>query len=312
MSTKVRIVFSVMFLILCTAVLAVHSIGSDNLKIVACDVGQGDSILMTRKDIQILIDGGPDRKVLECLDKNMPFWDRNIEVVILTHPQKDHYMGLIDVFETYRVVYFIANSLDASSYEYGVLKNKVGGSGAEVIDPTRYRKLRSGLIYLDILYPNSDIITEETKINPCDESTVGNGRKSEHCGGVLGEYVTNLDLNEFSIIVLARFKNFTALFTGDMTPSVSDEIAQILSDKGIDHINYIKIPHHGSKNGLTQKLVNDVAFDAAVISAGKSNPYGHPHKEVLDMLKSKGIRVLRTDVEGNIRIETDGNKAWLK
>lgn len=127
MSTKARTIFSIMFLVLCTAVLAVLSIGSDNLKIVACDVGQGDAILMTRKDIQILIDGGPDRKVLECLDKNMPFWDRNIEVVILTHPQKDHYMGLIDVFETYQVVYFIANSLDVSSYEYGVLKDKVGG-----------------------------------------------------------------------------------------------------------------------------------------------------------------------------------------
>ena len=88
---------------------------SDNLKIISCNVGQGDSTLIINKSIEILIDGGPDNTVIDCLSKYIPFWDRTIEMVILTHPQSDHYTGLIAVTERYKVGKILANSLNAGS-----------------------------------------------------------------------------------------------------------------------------------------------------------------------------------------------------
>jgi len=86
---------------------AVAALPDKNLHVVFCDVGQGDAVLVKMGTSQVLVDGGPDNKVLECLARNMPFYDRRIEVVILTHPQADHMNGLVDVLERYTVLRFI-------------------------------------------------------------------------------------------------------------------------------------------------------------------------------------------------------------
>ena len=91
--------------------LAGFSASDEKLHLIACDVGQEDAILVVYKGNQILIDGGPDRRVLDCLVKYIPFWDKKIELVILTHPQDDHYGGLIEVFRSYEVGTFVANKL---------------------------------------------------------------------------------------------------------------------------------------------------------------------------------------------------------
>src|SRR3990167_10041666 len=88
------------------------------LHLIACDVGQGDGILAIYKDTQILIDGGPGEGVLECLGRYVPFWDRELELVVLTHPQLDHYGGLIEVFKRYNVDTFLVNGLDSSASSY--------------------------------------------------------------------------------------------------------------------------------------------------------------------------------------------------
>ena len=95
--------------------LAVYSVDI-NLQIIACDVGQGDAILIQKNTTQVLIDGGPNQSVLNCLGRHLPFWDKQIELVILTHPQEDHYAGLIDVFKTYKILSF-GESNTTSSYQ---------------------------------------------------------------------------------------------------------------------------------------------------------------------------------------------------
>lgn len=124
-----KYIFGFLALILVTLWLAVLASPGQNLKIIACDVGQGDAILAISGSDQVLIDGGPGKAVLNCLNKNMPFWDRKVEGVVLTHPQKDHYGGFTDVFKNYEVELFIANALDSSSSGYQVLKDQVGCSG---------------------------------------------------------------------------------------------------------------------------------------------------------------------------------------
>jgi competence protein ComEC len=109
-------------------------------------------------------------------------------------------------------------------------------------------------------------------------------------------------------VSLVSFGKFEALLTGDMPPDVSDKLAEDWSEGPVD---YIKIPHHGSKNGLTDNLLKVIMPRLAVISVGK-NTYGHPSNEILEMLEKNGIKYLRTDKEGDIEVITDGKEYWIK
>jgi len=306
MSTRWKIFLTFQLLLLCTVWLAVHSVSSDNLKIIACDVGQGDGFLLTYKSTQVIIDGGPNKKITECVSKNIPFWDREIELVILTHPQKDHFTGLIEIFTKYRVDNFLANNLDNNTLEYRLLINSVEGGGVRVLNPGDTRKLRLGLIHLDILSPTQAFLEENSQ----RKSEVSE-RKSEKLAGVLGGYTSKLDPNEFSIVALVGFESYKTLFTGDIGPEKSDEVAQILKEKGVAKVNYIKVPHHGSRNGMSASLLEAANPEIAVISSGKNNSYGHPHEEILKMLADKKVNILRTDELGDVRVETDGENVWL-
>ncbi len=276
-----------------------------DFKIIACDVGQGDAILATYQKTQVLVDGGPNRSVMDCLSRHMPFWDRTIEVVLLTHPQKDHYMGLINVFESYDVQLFVTSGLDSSAQEYQVLKSLVTGKGVRVVNPESGMEVRSDLIHLDILHP-SDAFLAQNSQEQFSNLTIG---KSGNNNGVLGAFTSRKDPNEFSIVSILSYKDFDALLTGDISPDISNLVAEQLALSGSRRVEYIKVPHHGSKNGLTEELLDAAAPEVAVISVGRGNSYGHPHKEVLDLLTSYGLRVLRTDEKGDVVFESNG-ESW--
>ncbi|OGM75042.1 hypothetical protein A2382_02160 [Candidatus Woesebacteria bacterium RIFOXYB1_FULL_38_16] len=287
MTTYWKICISFLALSATTIWFGVFSMPDQLLHLVTCNVGQGDATLIQQGTTQILIDGGPDEKVLNCLSNNLPFWDKTIELVVLSHPQKDHFNGLINVFENYQVKYFIASSLESSTQGYQVLKKLVGGSGTVVINPNIGKQYRLGLVVLDILAPFTSIPNTNT----------------------LGTFVSNEDPNAFSVVLNLKLGSFSALFPGDLDPESFD----ILSLLGkTPKVEYIKIPHHGSKNGLTKGFLEKVNPKVATISVGKDNSFGHPHKEILDLLKKKQIIILRTDEQGDIEIITNGKKWWLK
>lgn len=267
------------------------------LHIIACGVGQGDGILITYETNQILIDGGPDSKILDCLGKYMPFWDTKIEAVVLTHPQLDHYGGLVDVLARYDVENFIANGLNSDAQAYKKLKNEVLEKGIKVTNPTENVAIRFSLLYLDIVHPSQEFLAQN----------------STHIGGnsesyVLGAYTSKLDPNEFSAVAILSFGDFDAVFTGDISGKAIDTI---LASGALKDVDYLKVPHHGSKNGLTQPFLEALSPEIAVISVGKNNRYGHPNQEILNMLNDKGIKVLRTDEMGDVDVETDGKEIYL-
>jgi competence protein ComEC len=288
-------------LILATVLLLAASSQDANFHLVACDVGQGDAILAVYKKTQILVDGGPDNKVLDCLGRHTPFWDRNIEAVFLTHPEKDHYMGLIEVFKRYKVDNFFANGLDSGSEEYQVLKNVVRGSGATITNPTTGMVIGNSLMHLDVIYPSETFLAKSSQV-------VAKGQ-------VLGAYTSSRSANEFSLVLSLSYGSFDALLTGDIGPEVSDEVISQLTKDSIfsvkQRFDYIKIPHHGSKNGLTRDLLKITNPKLAVISVGK-NQWGHPHKEILDMLSEYGVRVARTDQMQDVEVISDGKAWWLR
>lgn len=264
------------------------------LHLIACDVGQGDAILVVHGKNQILIDGGPNNDVLDCLASNMPFWDRKLELVIITHPQTDHFTGIIEVLKRYEVELLLASPIDSSTHAWEALKNQVGGTPVEVLNPATTPNLRLGLIYLDIVHPTDRYL---------------NVNAEQISGKILGIYTTKEDPNDFSVVANLRLGEFDALLTGDIGPRVTKEI---VAQGRLYDVDYIKVPHHGSKNGLTEELLETVMPEVAVISAGANNRFGHPHQEVLTMLKEREIKILRTDQIGEVEIITDGINWWVK
>jgi competence protein ComEC len=271
--------YIVQFLILILAVLAItiFQLPDSNLHVIACDVGQGDAILITYKNIQILTDGGPDTKVMDCLSKHVPFYDREIELIISTHPDADHSTGLITVLKRYKVDNIMINDLDSGTATIKALNNEVGSRGIHVIRPVTGLKLRVGLIYLDVLHPTQGFTSTQT--------------------------------NSYSIVDKLTFGNFKAIFTGDIGPDISDSL---INNYLIEPVNYLKVPHHGSKNGLTQNLLEKLKPEIAVISVGKKNRYGHPSQEILEMLNKYKLQILRTDEMRDVEVISNGKSFWVK
>ncbi len=280
-----KYVFIILLLLLFLGIVAALQIPDNNLHLIACNVGQGDATLLIYKKNQILVDGGPDTKVLSCLGKYLPFWDRELELVILTHPDLDHFGGLPEVFKRYKVINYLYNPVTISKQEYGVLENTVGREGVRGLYPHQGQRLRVGMIQLDTLAPAEQLSDVSYQIT--DE-----------------KILTDAETNDYSIVSLVRFGKFIGLLTGDMTSHMSDELS---SQWVSGSVNYIKIPHHGSKNGTTINLLMKVMPEFAVISVGKNN-YGHPAEEILGMLDRLKIKYLRTDKSGDIEVITDGEK----
>lgn len=269
---KYTLVF--LLLALTTLSIAAFQLPDGNLHIIACNVGQGDAILITYKSIQILTDGGPDKKVLNCLGKYLPFYDREIELVISSHPDADHLTGLTDVVKNYKVDKILINPVEPGTDIYRVLESGVGSRGIGVIRPQKGMVLGLDLIHLDIV----------SRFDPTAR-------------------VTNVN----SIVYKLKFGRFLALFPGDIPQNISDGLAGALGQ-----VNYIKIPHHGSKNGLTENLLKTLMPKIAVISVGKNNLWRFPAPEITDMLKKYGVETLRTDQMGSVEVVTDGSKYWVK
>jgi len=176
----------------------------DKLRIVMCDVGQGDAVLVSWKSYQLLVDGGPDNSVLSCLGKNMGFWDRKIEVVVVTHPQADHMTGLIEVVERYEVGQLIAAKVVNDIPEFWRLRQVVEEKQVEVKELVKGDRLRLGAVELKVLWP------EER-----GEELLA-WRRGDEDRQVLGMKSYQPDMNKMSLVLLGSFGKFDFLLTGDI------------------------------------------------------------------------------------------------
>ncbi|MCL4382299.1 MAG: MBL fold metallo-hydrolase [Patescibacteria group bacterium] len=253
------------------------------LHLVFCDVGQGDAIYVrTPNGEDILVDGGPNEKVLGCLGKHMPFYDRKIELVFLSHPQADHLNGLNSVLERYNVDYFISSGTEGKGEEYKKLMDLIKNNKIPLKKEAAGEKILLDNLSFLVLWPSTQ---------------------------VLGAQTSQTDLNELSLVLELTYNQFNALLTGDAGQDVQQEIRN--QESGISDIKVIKVPHHGSKTSLLSSFLEQIKPKLAIISVGK-NSYGHPTKETLGILRDKDIRILRTDEDGEIEIVSDGEKWWRK
>lgn len=247
--------------------------------LIGCDVGQGDALLITSGFNQVLIDGGPNNKVQQCLAENMPFWDRKIELVVNTHPDADHYKGLHQVVKNYRVEKFVTNNLLNSSEYFLEFRKTVLDQGIPIYLPRQGDLIEVGDLQFKVLWPED----QQNDYYAWDNDFVVDDN-------VLG--AKKQGFNNQSIVLLFQKGGFNALLTGD----IDMKIEELLIDEGLPDIELLKVAHHGSKYSTSEKLLDQVKPEVAVICVGE-NAWGHPTKEVLKKLVKKDVEILRTDVD---------------
>ncbi len=238
------------------------------------DVGQGDAIfIQTPNGYTILVDGGPNNRVLDHLGKDLGPSERKLDFVILTHPQADHLYGLIEVLRRYEVGQVLVSGVENTTelYQKWTETLKQQGLTPRLVVQGQSLKFPDG-VALNFLWPTE-------------------------------EHPAVSDLNHASVVFRLDYGSFNAELTGDgdrqIQPFTSTE----------SEIEVLKVPHHGSKTALNEVYLDQISPEVSIISAGEKNRYGHPNQVLLEQLEEAGSKIYRTDQQGVIEVVSDG-KSW--
>jgi competence protein ComEC len=263
--------------------LAVLQLPDGKLHVTFLNVGQGDAIfIITPTGRQILIDGGPSpTRLTSALGRAMPFWDRAIDVIVLTHSDADHITGLEEVLERFRVDMWLDSGYTTDNEIYAQCQSTMKGKGT----------IRRSVMAGDRLELEPGILLEV--LNPPNRP----------------ESNPEASANDSSVVARLTWLRTSFLLTGDL--ETAGEQWLIRSGSPIA-ANVLKVSHHGSAGSTTSEFLATVDPSYAVISVGAENRFGHPAQPVLDRLEQQGnITVLRTDVQGTIDFATDGRRIWI-
>jgi competence protein ComEC len=249
-----------------------------NLRVAFLDVGQGDAIFVqTPEGRQLLVDGGQYPSLIKRhLGRQMPFWDRHVDIVVATHPDDDHVAGLPELFERYNVELLVTNGAEAgASQAYGQLLEEAQKRGVPVHVPEVGEQLRLGEeVALTFLHPGQASLTSD---------------------------------NDSSVAIRLTYGNFSVLLTGDA--ELEGERMMAASGLPLQALVF-KAGHHGSRSSSNAFFLELVQPQIVVVSAGSGNRFDHPHLEVLERAEALGAVILRTDELGTIEIVSDGQQMW--
>ncbi len=247
------------------------------------DVGQGDAtFIRTPRGQEVLIDGGPSPTALTAaLGRRMAFWDRTIDLVVLSHPHDDHVAGLVPVLERYRV----KAVLDAGSLHVTPPYSRC----LELVQQEHipYHLARAGMrlrlgedVRMEILHPGNPFLSG-----------------------------TRSDVNNNSVVLRLSMGRVTFLFPGDLE---EEGEAALLRAGGDPSCTVLKVSHHGSDTSLNPRFLEAADPRLAIISVGADNKFGHPTSETLAALAAREVTVFRTDRNGTVEVTTDGQRYWVK
>ncbi len=236
------------------------SLPDDKTRVVFCNVGQGDGVLVTRGSFQMVYDVGPENgRMRKCMERYMAFWDRVLEVVVISHWDGDHSGGLGDIGKSYKIEKAYSG-VEADKWLEQKIYTEVLRQGDV---------LRSDWFSFVILWP-------EKKLE------VGGGSDDDNYNSLVG------------ILKVAGKK---ILLTGDVPSEVEQRLIwrEVLDEE----VDVVKVGHHGSGTSTSEELLEEIKAKLAVISVGR-NSFGHPARVVLERLESLGVEVKRTDEEGDV------------
>jgi len=236
------------------------------------DVGQGDGILLTSPSgKQIVIDGGPNMDLLEHLENTMPFFDRTIELLVLTHPDSDHITSLPEVLRRYQINHIMLSGAIHYSGKYDAFLALIEQYKIPVLlpDPDFDVDIGDGLV-LDVIWPTFDAF----------------GVKPDNA-------------NNPSVVLRAIFGSGSLLLTGDIEEEAE---AAILASGADVRASIIKVPHHGSRTSSSIGFLLAVAPKQALISSGRNNDFGHPHREIVERYESMNVKTQYTATSATLHI----------
>ena len=239
------------------------------------DIGQGDALyIQSPTGTEILVDAGPVQKIMGPLMKERSPFDKSIDAVIITNPDADHIGGFEEVLQNYNVGMVLEPGTWNDSKTFQNLKQEI--EKQKIPDMLAKRGTRldiGGGAYIDILFPDRD--------------------------------VSLWNSNDGSIVARLSYGDTSVMLTGDAT-ALTEKI--ILAENAPTQLqsDILKAGHHGSRTSTSSGFVKALSPAYALISDGRDNKYGHPHRETLDTLEKAGAKVLRTDLLSTIVMKSDG------
>lgn len=245
--------------------------GEHRLAVSFLDVGQGDAILLrTPAGHNILIDGGPDNNLLAELGEVLPWWERKIDYLVITHYHDDHFLGLIELLKKYKVGNILVTSHQPPDFNYQVWTEALHKHN---LQPTVVEVGNKFIIDNDLVWQ------------------------------VLAADSEQKDYNANSLVLRLSYKEVDFLFMGDLPVAGEDKLRQggfILESE------ILKVGHHGSKYSSSQDFLEAVRPKVCIIQSGHDNKFGHPHKETIVKLAKLGCQIKNTQNNGRITILTNG------
>lgn len=245
------------------------------LTVAFLDVGQGDAVFVEAPNgNQLLYDAGPPSgAVLRGLADVMPFWDRSIDVAVLSHPDMDHIGGFPEVFRRYEVALVMESGATSDNGAYDAAKDALVREGSAHFLARKGMTIQlGGGVFADILYPDRDM--------------------------------TTMEANAASVVLRVRYGETAFLLSGDLPENIEEYEVAVYGD-GL-HAEILKLGHHGSRTSSSEAWLRAVSPQVAVISAGRENRYGHPHNEILMRLNRLRVPYVITAKEGTIVFTSDG------
>lgn len=237
------------------------------LRVTVLDVGQGDAILVQAPGVDVLVDQGEPRAHVAQRLRSLGVSE--LELLVFSHPQRDHLGGAVDVLEQVAVGRVVDPTLDVESSHYEAAIELAQERGVPITVARQGMAFSAGRLRVDVLWPPS--------------------------AGLPGD-----DPNDLSVVLLVSYGAIDVLLTGDAE-------SPVLRRLELPDIDILKVSHHGSDDPGLPELLRRIEPEVAVISSGKGNRFGHPHPASLAALAEAGVAVYRTDLQGDVTLEsTDG------
>ncbi len=264
---------------------AAVSLPDERMRVAFIDVGQGDGAFIAMPGgQQVLVDGGPDPvRMVQFVGERMPFQDRTIEMVVLTHPHRDHVTGLVEVLRRYDVSLVLERELEFDSPSYEAWRRAVSDEGAEIVQAQAGQVIAFGDgAHVEVVSPGQRLL----------RGTVS-------------------DVDNASVVLRLVYDDVSFLLTGDMFSEAEGVLVR--GDASIDS-DVLKVGHHGSRSSSSAAFLDRVSPTIAVASAGEDNRFGHPHSETLEALSAsvpeEGLFI--TSERGTVEFTTDGRRLQVR